>query len=149
MVISLAHALPDVHINRIGTIPKKHQLGKWRLITDLSVPEGFSINDAINPRAQLCSLSYITVNEVAAKAIELGKGSLIAKIDIKSVYRLIPVCPHDRKWLGMQWQDKVYVDGMLPFGLRSAPKIFTAMADALEWCIHKAGVSYIHLSLPG
>ena len=23
---------------------------------------------------------------------------------------------------------------MLPFGLRSAPKIFTAVADALEWC---------------
>ena len=44
----------------------------------------------------------------------------------------------------MQWQDKNYVDGMLPFGLRSAPKIFTAMADALEWCIHKAGVTYIY-----
>ena len=136
------HALPDMHINRIGTIPKKHQPGKWRLIIDLSAPEGFSINDAINP--QLCSLSYITVNEVAAKAIELGKGSLIAKIDIKSAYRLIPVCPHDRKWLGMQWQDKIYVDGMLPFGLRSAPKIFTVVADALEWCIHKAGVTYIY-----
>ena len=103
------HSLPGIHINRIGSIPKKHQPGKWRLITDLSAPKGSSVNDAINP--QLCSLSYITVQEVAAKAIELGKGLLISKIEINSAYRLIPVCPHDCKWLGIQWQNQIYIDG--------------------------------------
>ena len=53
--------------------------------------------------------------------MELGHGSLLAKIDIKSAYRLIPVHPHDRKWLGMQWYQLLYIDGMLPFGLRSSP----------------------------
>ena len=57
---------------------------------------------------------------------------MIAKIDIKSAYRLIPVYPGDRKWLGMKWNNKIYVDGMLPFGLRSAPKIFNSVADAVE-----------------
>ena len=33
---------------------------------------------------------------------------------------------------------------VLPFGLRSAPKIFSAIADAMEWCVHKAGVKYIY-----
>ena len=37
----------------------------------------------------------------------------------------------------------VYIDGMLPSGLRSAPKIFSAVADALEWCITQKGVDYI------
>ena len=32
---------------------------------------------------------------------------------------------------------------MLLFGLRSAPKIFSAVADALEWCIHRSGVQSI------
>ena len=32
---------------------------------------------------------------------------------------------------------------MLPFGLSSAPKIFTAVADAVEWCISQEGVEYI------
>ena len=32
---------------------------------------------------------------------------------------------------------------MLPFGLRSAPKLFNAVADALEWCIRQVGVTYI------
>ena len=61
------------------------------MITDLSFPEGHSINDAIDPEA--CSLSYITEDQVAHHAVKLGRGSLIAKIDIKSAYRLVPVCP--------------------------------------------------------
>ena len=132
---------PEIHVNRFGCIPKKHQPGKWRLITDLSFPKGRSVNDLIDPR--LCSLSYITVEEVARKAMSLGPGSLMAKIDIRSAYRLIPIHPADRYFLGMIWDDMLYVDGMLPFGLCSAPKIFTAWADALEWCIGQQGVEHI------
>ena len=33
---------------------------------------------------------------------------------------------------------------MLPFGLRSAAKVFNAVADALEWCIAKAGVEILY-----
>ena len=132
---------PQVHISRIGVIPKKLQPGQWRLITDLSHPEGASINDAINPK--LCSLSYITVNEVAERAVQLGRGSLIAKIDIKSAYRLVPVHPCDCHWLGICWNSNAFVDAMLPFGLRSAPKIFTAIPDAFEWCVSQEGVAYV------
>ena len=32
---------------------------------------------------------------------------------------------------------------MLPFGLRSAPKIFNAVADALEWYVRHQGVRHI------
>ena len=126
------------HINRIGVIPKRHQPGKWRLITDLSFPEGVSVNDSIDPTR--CSLSYISVDNVANRAISLSRGSLIAKIDIKSAYRLVPVWPPHRQWLGMKWKNQIYIDAMLPFGLRSAPKIFNALADALEWCVASRGV---------
>ena len=131
----------SVHINRFGVIPKKHQMGKWRLITDLSFPEGYSVNDAID--SELCSMSYISVDLVARRAMSLGRGALIAKIDIKSAYRLVPICGFDRQWLGMRWKDQTFVDGMLPFGLRSAPKIFNALADALEWIVFQAGVQHI------
>ena len=36
------------------------------------------------------------------------------------------------------------MDGMLPFGLRSAPKIFNAVADAAEWCVAKENVPAIY-----
>ena len=150
-----SHLAPSVHINRFGIIPKKHQPGKWRLITDLSFPDGASVNDAIDPT--LCSLKYITVDQVAQQAVLLGKGSLIAKIDIKAAYRLIPVNPHQRHYLGMSWKSQTYVDTMLLFGLRSAPKIFNAIADALEWCVSRGGVESVYhylddftvLGLPG
>ncbi len=32
---------------------------------------------------------------------------------------------------------------MLPFGLRSAPKIFNALANALEWIVFQAWVQHI------
>ena len=88
-------------------------------------------------------MSYISVDQVATAALALGKGALLAKIDIKSAYRLVPVSPVDRRWLGMELGGNLYVDGMLPFGLRSAPKIFNALADALEWCIAMEGVEGI------
>ena len=36
------------HCNPIGMIPKNHQPGKFRLIVNLSAPEGSSVNDAIS-----------------------------------------------------------------------------------------------------
>ena len=41
----------------------------------------------------------------------------------------------DRLLLGMEWQGQAYVDTALPFRICSAPMIFTALADLLEWVI--------------
>ena len=70
-------------------------------------------------------------------------GALLAKIDIESAYRLVPVHPLDRPLQAVEWNGRLYVDPMLPFGLRSAPKIFNAVAEALEWCIRSRGVRHI------
>ena len=35
----------------------------------------------------------------------------------------------------------MYVDALLPFGLHSAPRIFTALADALQWILQRRGVT--------
>ena len=50
-------------------------------------------------------------------------------MDIESAYRLIPVHPHDRVLQAVSWNGEIYVDPMLPFGLRSAPKIFNAETE--------------------
>ena len=81
------------------------------------------------------------------KAILQGKGSLLAKIDIKTAYRLVPVSPYQRHYLGKSWKNQTYVDRMLPIGLISAPKIFNGIADVLEWCISKGGVQYVCLDI--
>ena len=74
--------LQKVHISKFGVIPKGHQPGKWRLIVDLSHPEGASVNDGIDP--SLCSLRYVRVDENGKRILEPGVGSQMAMIDIRS-----------------------------------------------------------------
>ena len=133
--------LAGIHCSPIGVIPKKNKPGKWRLIVDLSSPEGASINDGINN--DRCSLSYTSVDVIAQKVALLGQGTLLGKMDIKQAYRMVPVHPEDRYLLGMQWQGAVYVDKALPFGLRSAPLVFTAVADALQWMMECNGATFV------
>ena len=131
---------PQVHTSRFGVIPKGSS-GKWRLILDMSSPEGRSVNDGINEA--LCSLTYVGVEDAVKGIKERGKGALLAKVDIKSAYRNIPVHPDDRWLMGMKWDRSLFIDTTLPFGMRSAPKIFTAVADAVEWIARKEGVRFI------
>ena len=131
----------NIHCSPIGIIPKKNKPGKWRLIVDLSSPENGSVNDGIEK--DICSLSYTSVDVVADKVLALGRGAMLAKMDIKQAYRMVPIHPQDRRLLGMRWEGVVYVDKTLPFGLRSAPIIFSALADALAWMMASRGVSFV------
>ena len=130
-----------LQISPFGVIPKKG-CDQWRLILDLSSPHGSSVNDGISK--ERCSLAYISVDEIAKRVVQLGRETRMAKMDIKSAYRLVPVHPQDRLLLGMRWNKRIFVDNMLPFGLRSAPKIFTAIADAFEWVIEQRGVAWVY-----
>ena len=67
----------------------------------------------------------------------------MAKMDIKSAYRMVPVHPGDRPLLAVEWAGQIVFDTRLPFGLRLAPKIFTAIADALQWVFLKQGVTWV------
>jgi len=75
-------------------IPKDHNTGKWRLITDLSFPEGQSVSYGIDPC--LCSLKYTSVDTVADLINKLSKGTLMAMVDVEAAYRLALVHPQDR-----------------------------------------------------
>ena len=95
------------------------------------MPVGHSINDGISK--ELASLSYVLVDDVTACALKERKEALLTKMDMKQAYRNIPVHPSDRAGLGMSWEGRVYIDSVLPFGLCSAPLLFSAVADALQW----------------
>ena len=97
------------------------------------------MNDGIGK--ELSSVSYISVDNVVAHILKLGRGALLAKMDIKQAYRNVPVSPEDRLLPGMCWEGKVYVDTALPFGLRSAPLIFIALAEALLWIMRQRGAT--------
>ena len=124
-----------IHTSPIGLIPKRNRPGKFRLIVDLSAPAGHSVNDGISPHWS--SFKYTSIQEAALK---VRGGAFMAKIDLRSAYRMVPVHPSDHWLLGVSWQGSTYCDLALPFGLRSAPIIFSGVADALAWAMLRRGI---------
>ena len=83
-------------------------------------------------------MAYSSIEDASLAMHTLGPGAQLAKIGIRDVYRIIPVDPEERPFLALSWQDQVYVDCQLPFGMASAPAIFSTVA--LEWILRRRGV---------
>ena len=114
---------PNFQVSAIGLVPKKHS-DRFRTIFHLYFPKSgvTSINHFISKGDY--SLHYITIDNVIKGILHLGKGSYLAKTDIESAFRLIPLSPSDYELFRMYWQGSYYYDKVLPFGLRSAPYLF-------------------------
>lgn len=125
---------PSLQISPLGLVPKKD--GDFRLIHHLSFPEHQSINSFIDPAA--CSVHYASVDDAAAIIATLGAGTLLAKSDIKSAFRLIPVAKNDFELLGFKFQGKYFFDKMMPFGASISCAIWEKFATALHWIIQSS-----------
>lgn len=97
----------------LGVVPKKDP-GSFRIIHDLSFPTGQSVNDLI-PQ-DLTSVVYEDFDHVASLVVAAGKGALIAKVDIQSAFRILPIHSDDRHLFGFKWRGAFYFDNCLPLG---------------------------------
>ena len=101
----------------------------------MSSPEGGSVNDGI--KEPWFSLSYAMVTDAAREITAYGRGAWLIKLDIRNTYRVVLIHPDNRWLMGMIWEGLLFVYMTLPFGLRSAHKIFTTLADAAEWMVRQ------------
>ena len=131
-------------VSPVGVVPKKIK-GEYRMIQHLSYPEGSSVNDGI-PR-ELSTVHYATVDDAIALIKKCGRGGALAKTDIKSAFRILPVHPSDYQLLGFHWKGKLYVDRCLPMGCSSSCRIFEEFSTCLEWIArNKLGIrNIIHI----
>ncbi|KAL5457463.1 hypothetical protein EMCRGX_G034726 [Ephydatia muelleri] len=91
------------------------------------------------------SIHYSSVDDTVALLSQYGQDALMAKVDLKAAFRLIPVRAADWVHLGICWRDQFYVDTCLPFGLRSAPALFNHYAEALHWIMaNRHGAQLLH-----
>ena len=125
----------------LGVVPTKTP-GKFRIIHHLSYPEGSSVNDFI-PR-EISSAQYTTVQDAISIIKQTRLPVFMAKVDIESAFRIIPVSPTDRPPLGFQWKGKFYMDAVLPMGCASSCSIFESFSTSLEWIArHKLGATVV------
>ena len=91
--------MSNLHISSFGVIPKRNQAGQWRLILDLSSPTGNSVNDGI-PKDKF-SVQYMKVDDIIDTIMHLGRGTLVAKFDVQSAYRIVPIHPDYTNYTGL------------------------------------------------
>ena len=92
-----------------------------------------------------CKLNENVVDTGEKIVQRLEDGCFLAKSDIKSAFRIIPMHhPKDYPVLGIKWADKYYFDRCLPMGCSSSCAIFEAFSTTLEWLsMHKFRASAV------
>ena len=84
------------------------------MIHHLSYPEGHSINDFIE--GKLCAVHYASFDSAVDLVVQVGGRAWLAKTDVKSAFRLLPVSPADYELLGFSFGGMFYYDKCLPMG---------------------------------
>ena len=69
---------------------------------------GSSVNDGID--SAFTSICYSSIDDAVRIIQFLGNGTLMAKLDIKAAYHLVPVNLEDRLLLGTRWEESIFVD---------------------------------------
>lgn len=135
---------PNIQISPLGLVPKKSP-GEFRLIHHLSFPEKASINHHI-PK-EFCTVQYQSIHNAIEIIKQVGKGALLAKIDIENAYKQISIHPSDFELLGFMINNQYYYDKTLPFGLSYSCNLFEKFSTALQWILTtKFGVQHcVHM----
>jgi hypothetical protein len=78
----------------------------------------------------------------------LQKNDWMTRIDLKDAYFSIPINPQYQNFLRFKWQTRAYQFTYLPFGLASAPRVFTRFFAKLWGSYAAKGYVVSFLSLP-
>ena len=118
----------------IGLVEKKEK-GKFRMIHNLSHPEGESVNDFID--RDMATVRYATIEDAVELIRNLCKKAFMSKTDVKSAFRILPLNPEDYHLFLFQWKGSFYVDRAIQMGCSSSCYLFELVSTALEWIASK------------
>ncbi|CAG2237187.1 unnamed protein product [Mytilus edulis] len=108
---------------------------KQRLIIDLSSPhnldEHYSVNDLIDK--DLCSLTYIKIDDAINAIQRYGSKSLCCKVDISDAFKQLPIKKEQWHLFCVKWNGQYYHYVRLPFGCRSSPRLFDSLSTSVCW----------------
>jgi len=138
---------PAFFISPLGAVEKKTngQRTGWHRIHDLSFPHSSSVNDGIPEHYG--TLKYQTLDDAIKLIASARWHSKLRKHDLKDAFGMIPISPYDYWLFLFKWNNTLYVDIFLAFGLRTSPFIFTLFAEGLHWILehvfHRQLVHYL------
>ncbi|XP_053563915.1 uncharacterized protein LOC128654176 [Bombina bombina] len=129
----------NLRVSPLGVVPKKAP-GQYRMIHHLSYPKGLSVNDGIDP--ELVAVKYASFEKAVGLVRTAGLGALMAKADVESAFRLLPVHPRCHHLLGCEMDGSFFVDLCLPMGCSISCSYFERFSSFVEWVVKQtAGIS--------
>lgn len=113
-------------ISRIFLVPKKG--GKNRPVINL------------RPLNRFLRYQHFKMEGIVVVKHLLQQGDWLTRIDLKDAYFSVPVHPDHRNLLRFMWKNQAYEFGCLPFGLSSAPRVFTKLLRPVVSFLRERGV---------
>ena len=135
-----------VFISPLNSVPKKDS-DERRVILDLSYPEGQSINDLVDKDWYLgkpVDLKYPRTDDMVNIIKKKGQGCLMFKKDLRRAYRQIPIDPGDFNMICYTWEMHLYVDRVLPMGLRSSAFVCQRITNAVRYMFNIMGFDLLN-----
>lgn len=123
-----------LHTSPMLTRPKKNSENR-RVILDLSWPKNHSVNSGIPKDTYLgepYKLVYPSIDNMADLVRQYGTGAKLYVADIERAYRNLRCDPLDWPLMGLQWDNTLYVDMSIAFGLRTGAFFCQRMTDAIR-----------------
>ena len=122
----------------IGLVPKKIR-SQFRLIHHLSYPKHSQISINAGIPQEFKSVSYATIGDAISYLRNFGSGSFMAKTDIQSAFRIVPLSENQYPLVGFVWKETFYNDRCMVMGAASSCKTFEEVSSALEWIARNKG----------
>ena len=73
----------------------------------------------------------------------LKKDDYLVKIDLKDAYFTVPIWVNHQKYLRFPWKENLYEFTCLPFGLSSAPRVFTKIMKPAVGLLRQLGIRIV------
>lgn len=90
--------------------------------------------------------SHFKIEDIRTTLKLITQNCYMATLDIKDAYHLIKIHPDSKKYLRFVWNAKLYEFNVLPFGLNTAPYVFTKISKPIVKFLRSQGfISTIYL----
>lgn len=116
-------------LSNVFLVPKPN--GKYRFILNLKELNTFVANEKFKMEDLRTAINLLT------------PGAYMTSIDLKDAYYSVPIHPSCRKFLRFTWNGNLYEFNCLPFGLCTAPRIFTKIMRVVSRHLRKQGIALV------
>ena len=120
---------PGGFYSPLFVVPKKD--GGWRPIINLKQLNHF------------LDTTHFKMESILSLRDILKKDDYMIKVDLKDAYLTVPIHTSHRKYLRFSWNGSNYQFKVLPFGLSTAPRIFTKIMRPVMAKLREQGLRLI------